>query len=579
MNILLGAIASSDANALLQEGCSQLPDQPYHFAHVCAFNDEILIQQAERYPAPNRTYPVGLVCLGFNPHDSGLTLFRERVLVALLGHLENTEQIMSKLTSLGYSHNLGQSEEVIAALIDWYDRIHKNFALAVQLALKECRGYFALAAIKKSSTDNLYCATLGPSLFIGQNQDGCHFASDAALIRTRSSLLIELECGEMAELNPRHIACFDSEGKPRKKSPLPAHAAGHFDYHMQADIAAQPLLLAQLIQHYQNAQLSGFLEQLAAGHQYQRVLLLASGSSHHAAATAGFWIEQIAQLPVHVEYASEYRYHNLIVERNTLVIAISQSGETADTIAALRHAIQAGHQDTLAITNHPASTLSQLAKYQLMQYAGEEMGATSTKTFSTQLLCLYFVALKLAAGKRIDISIAAAELNFLPNAVAAVLNLEEALKQWAQQLAKVENLFLIGRNLHFPIALEAAQKMKEVSYIHAEGYPGGEIKHGPVTLINRTVPVVACLPWDLMAEKMLANLQEVRARQGEIYVLSDVGLSSVEGFYCIRMPRKLPLLNPVLYTIAFQLLSYLTAIARGNQVDTPRNLSKTLDKE
>ncbi|QLG87206.1 isomerizing glutamine--fructose-6-phosphate transaminase [Chitinibacter bivalviorum] len=579
MNTLIGAVSQHHAGALLSRALSHLPENPYFFGLAYNLADDIDVYRSNSYPQNTPTFNVGLACASLYKHNSSPILFRDRLTISLTGCIENTEALQNKLRSLGYEQVIKSHEELIATLIDWYDRVHKDLNMAFQLALSEAQGFFAVAAFKRARHDFLLCGSRGPSLYLGQGSDGSYFSTDPALIRERASLLIELKDGEFAELNSQHIACFNADGKAIKKDPVPAHAAGYFAHHMLADIETQPRVLAELVRHYQNDTLADYLTELGCGHQFERVLMLASGSSHHAATSARYWIEQIAGLPVQVEYGSEYRFLPNILQANTLLIAISQSGETADTIASLRHAIQLGHHHTLAITNQADSTLAKLAAHQIGQHAGKEIGATSTKTFTTQLMCLYFVALKLAQGKHISTASADRELQLLPRAVADTLKLSIPLKNWALQLAKVSNLFMVGRNAHFPIALEAAQKMKEVAYLHAEGYLGGELKHGPVTLIDRTVPVIACLPWDLMAEKTLANLQEVRARQGELFVLSDVGLSSSDGFNFIHMPQKLPHLNPILYTVAFQLLSYFTALTRGNNVDSPRNISKTIDIE
>ncbi|WP_410497613.1 glutamine--fructose-6-phosphate transaminase (isomerizing) [Chitinibacter sp. S2-10] len=580
MNILLGAIASHDANPLLNHAASLL-DAPRYFCGLAYRRQDENIDIFHGSHLPERQAPHDAILTSFNlyPHSTSPILYRDTIAISVLGHLENRRQLASRLESLGYTLQLNSDSEIIAALIDWHERVHRNLRQAVQLTLQECQGHLAFAVLKRDQ-NHLICATLGIPIFIGQQPQACFFSTDAKLIREQAPLLIVLESHELAEIHPQYVQCFNIEGYPCQKEPTPAHLAGQFAHQMLADIAAQPILLAELIKHYQDKQLASFLEQIGQSHPYQRILIIASGSSHHAAATARHWLEHIAGIPTQVEYASEFRYRNPPVEPHTLLIAISQSGETADTIAALQHAIHLGHQETLCISNQIESSISRLCKHHIMQYAGREMAATSTRTFTTQLLCLYFLALKLAEGRKRNLPRLSEELDLLPAATAHILNqLTQQLQQWAQALAGVEDLFVIGRNIHYPIALEAAQKMKEVSYLHAEGYAGGEIRHGPVTLINRTVPVIACLPWDLMAEKMLANLQEVRARQGEIYILSDVSLSTLKGLHSIQMPPQLANLNPVLYILAFQLLSYFIALRRGNDVDAPRNLSKTLDKE
>ncbi|QLI82363.1 isomerizing glutamine--fructose-6-phosphate transaminase [Chitinibacter fontanus] len=580
MSILIGAIATHDASVILSHAISQLGQQTYHLSYGYAQGHQVTIEHPNRASELNASAAVGLLDLSLYPHNNSPIAFRERLLLAVLGHIENLAQLVSKLEALGYAQNLQRKEDVVAALIDWHNRKHRNLRLALQLTMQEIIGYFACCVVEAEQEDCLLCASKGPLLYIAQTPNGCYFSNEPNLIREHAALLVQLDNLEIAELTPHKVSCYGANAELLRKDPVPAHMAGHFAHHMLADIMGQPLIMAQLINHYLDNQLAQFLNQTGSSHRYQRVLMLASGSSHHATAIAQYWIEQLAGIPVRVEFASEFRYRQqTLFEPDTLVIAVSQSGETADTVAALRLAKQIGYTETLLVSNQNTSTLGKLCKYHLGQFAGKEIGATSTKTFSTQLLCLYFVALKLAEGRQHFSSAAIAELNQLPRAIAETLQLSPQLKLWARSLAQLENVFLIGRNIQLPVALEAAQKMKEVCYLHAEGYPTGEIKHGPVTLINQNIPVLACLPWDQYADKMLANLQEVKARQGEIYLLSDVELNSSEHFHYIKMPRKLPLLNPILYSITFQLLSYFTALSRGNNIDTPRNLSKTLDKE
>lgn len=579
MSILFGTIAHHQTHSFLQRAISPSALKGHTLSHGFANAERVEREQPSSLNDCSSNTSASVISLSTHPHSASPTVFRDRVLVSILGHIENRAQLLNKLESFAYAPQTHQQEEMLAALIDWYHRQHKDILVATRLALAEAEGYFACCVLTPGINPSLICASKGPALYLAQNQYGSHFSSDANLIREHAALFIQLDHDEVALLEAQQISCVDYAGKIRHKDPIPAHTAGQYAHHMQADILAQPLIAAELIAAYQNQQLTAALKQLNHSTPFARVLLLASGSSHHAALTAQHWFEQLAALPCKVAYSSEYRYSQPIYEPNTLVIAISQSGETTDTIAALQLAINTGHQDTVALCNQADSTLSKLAHITLLQFAGVELGAVSTKTFTSQLLCLYFVALHFSPASSTLAKQAQAELDQLPNSLAQTLKLAAALKNWTMQLANVNNIFFVGRHIHLPIAQEAAQKTKEIAYIHAEAYPSGELKHGPVTLINQSTPVIACLPWDRMADKTLANLQEVKARHGEIYILSDVGLSSSAHFHCIKMPRQLHNLNPLLYAVAFQLLSYLIALNRGNDIDTPRYISKAFNQD
>lgn len=546
-----------------------------HYQLRCGHLDEQALNPASLGSLHNNTHAqVGVLTLGLAASTQNCHAFRGRIIVSIIGHIENLNLILSKLDSVGYAANLSRAEEVVAALIDWHSRSHKDLLVAIREALAELQGYFSCCVYAQELAPSLICCSKGPQLYISQNSQGNFVCSDRKILKDQSSLFITLDSDELAQITPQQIFCFDYAGQVRHKDPTPHNAILGTTHHMLDDIFAQAMVAADLIELFLNNQLASVLNELGQGHAFERILLLASGSSHHAALSAQYWIEQIAALPCKVEYSSEYRDQQPLLEPNTLVIAISQSGQTADTVAALRLAKATGYQETLVISNQKNSPLAKLAKYEFLQYAGPELSTASTKTYTSQLLCLYFIAIKLAEGRQRFNRAAIEELHCLPLALSETLQLNTQLKTWAQRLAPMQNLFVIGKHSQLPIAFEAAQKFKEVCYIHAEAYPSGELKHGPVALIDHTIPVIACLPWDVNADKMLANLHEVKSRKGDIYLLTDIALSSSEHFYCIQIPRKMPHLNPILYGVAFQLLSYLIAISRGNDVDAPRNLSK-----
>ncbi|WP_051258648.1 SIS domain-containing protein [Chitinibacter tainanensis] len=576
IKFIFGAVAHHAAQPLLKR-LHKIPTPEYTLGWG-ALNAE-RVQQHSGLGTTDADSTVALGLLSIFPQDRPPTLFRDRLLIVLLGQLDNRLAILDKLEALGYDTSNAPTEWLLAALIDWHLRTLRDLRLAVQQVASELEGHLAVLVASKDQPDTLIAITLGPELYLAQHPEGQLLASEPAPLRELAATMQLLMAGECAELTPLTLTIWQADGQACKRAPQAAHAVGQYLHHMQADMQQQPLLLAELAHHAHTQQLSQLLNQLARGHAYRRVLLLASGSSHHAAMLASQWFEAIAGLPARYELASEYRSKLSPFEPDTLVVALSQSGETADTLAALQLAIQSGHQHTIAISNNPFSRLMRLASQGLPQFAGPEAGATSTKTFSSQLVVLYSLALALARGLGRDVRQAEQALRGLGALAQHTLQLEPKIKEWAQLLHRTDNLFITGRQLHWPIALEGAQKLKEIAYQHAEGYPGGELKHGPVTLINRVVPVIACLPWDHLADKMLANLQEVRARHGMIFILSDAKLSSGEGFYCLQLPKAAAETAPILYALALQLLSYHCALLRGNHIDRPRYLSKAQTSE
>ncbi|MGE5151476.1 MAG: glutamine--fructose-6-phosphate transaminase (isomerizing), partial [Rhodospirillaceae bacterium] len=313
------------------------------------------------------------------------------------------------------------------------------------------------------------------------------------------------------------------------------------------------------------------------------VLILACGTSYYAGLVARYWIEQLAGVPCQVEIASEYRYRASVPDRNGLVVVISQSGETADTLSALKHAQALGHDASLAVCNVGSSALMRMTRLQFLTHAGVEIGVASTKAFTTQLVALYLLGLTLARlkGRLADEAVHLKSLRHLPTALASVLALEPHIIAWAERFAAKEHALFLGRGLHYPIALEGALKLKEISYIHAEAYPAGELKHGPLALVTRDMPVVTVAPNDALLEKLKSNMQEVRARGGELYVFADADtrIASSAGVNVIRLPEHYGLLSPILHVVPLQLLAYHTALARGTDVDKPRNLAKSVTVE
>ncbi|SMC25917.1 glucosamine--fructose-6-phosphate aminotransferase (isomerizing) [Andreprevotia lacus DSM 23236] len=517
---------------------------------------------------------------------------RDLIGVVMRGNIENGEDIASKLESLGYSVPADNSIGLIAALIHWHHRTQRDLARATLAAMNEINGLYAIGVIERENANELVFASAGIPLLIASHQGGYACADQLSPLLPFATDVIRLNSGDVATISPLHCEVIDAGGAPVRR----AHDAvnvrsaradlDRFSHYMGKEISEQPAMLADALARLGTRP---DLRALVGDDGTRRlsavdaIVLIASGSSYHAALTARYWLEGLAGIPTTVELASEFRYMDAVLQQNTLAIGLSQSGETADTLAALRHAQQLGASVTMGVSNARNSSLMRLAQLQLIHEVGPEIAVTSTKTFSAQLLLLYLLSLGLAQQRgHMTPALqqqAHSNLLHLPRATQAVLALEPTLDQWAQRLARSEHLFCIGRHYNYPIALQGALKMQEVAYVYAEGHPGGELKHGPLALVDARLPVIACLPWNRLAEKLLANLQEVRARHGELFVLSDAGLTQADRLNIARMPADLHDLNPILYVIALQLLAFRIAICKGNEIDTPRYLAKSFATE
>ncbi|WP_035055223.1 glutamine--fructose-6-phosphate transaminase (isomerizing) [Andreprevotia chitinilytica] len=527
-----------------------------------------------------------------DPAQHAMRVCRDLIGVVMRGSLQNSTSLANRLQSLGYTADAKNPTELISALIHWYHRTQRDLTRATQSAVQELVGLFAISVIERDNPGEIVVATSGIPILIASHQNGFAFSDQLSPLLPFARDLIRLIPGEVASITPTQVQIIDASGSPTRRNPEPISprneraALDRFGHFMGKEIHEQPALLADTLTR------NGLTPSLAEllGDEGARLLanidavvIVASGSSYHAALTARYWLEGVAGLPTSVELASEYRYLDGVVPNNTLAIGVSQSGETADTLAALRHAEYLGASVTLGVSNVRDSKLMQLAKLQLANEVGPEIAVTSTKTFTAQLLSMYQLSLGLAQ-QRGRLTGAALEeatrlLSLLPRAALGVLALEPVLDQWAQRLARSTHLFCVGRHSNYPIAREGALKMQEVAYLHAEGHPGGELKHGPLALVDADLPVVACLPWNPLAEKLLANLQEVRARHGELFVLSDAGLAAADRLNVARMPEDLRELNPILYAIALQLLAYRIAVCKGNEIDAPRHLAKAFATE
>ena len=525
-----------------------------------------------------------------HPHMS-----RDLIAVVHNGIIENYEALRAQLTNQGYEFTSDTDTEVIAHLVHSYYTKGKTLLAATQAALAQLLGAYAIGVLAADNPNQLIGARKGSPLLLGVGEGEHFIASDMSALLQVTQKVVYLEEGDIVELAQSGYRIFDSKGtevvRPVNISELNNASVelGEYQHYMQKEIHEQPQALADTLESVCNSQtlIPGLFGAEATNdlEQIDSVLILACGTSHHAGMVARYWLEEVAGIPCVVEIASEYRYRVSVANTKTLVITISQSGETADTLAALNHAKAIGHQHTLAICNVPESAIIRQSKLRFLTRAGPEIGVASTKAFTTQLAALFLLTLVLAK-QRGKLSVQQEQqhlhdLRHLPNAVLAVLKLEPEIAKLAKHFADKHHALFLGRGLHYPIALEGALKLKEISYIHAEAYPAGELKHGPLALVDKDMPVIAVAPNDTLLEKLKSNLQEVRARGGELYVFADAQtrIHSSEGVHVMQMPEHAGFLSPILHTIPLQLLAYYVALEKGTDVDKPRNLAKSVTVE
>ena len=524
-----------------------------------------------------------------HPHFSG-----ERIALVHNGIIENFESLRDELRANGYRFDSQTDTEVIAHLIDSLYR--GDLLAAVRQALPRLQGAYALAAFCRDEPHRLVGARQGSPMVLGVSADARYLASDAMALATVTNQIAYLEEGDLVDLRADHHTVFNRhddycEPVTRTVRTVAAHGEaaelGPYQHYMQKEIFEQPRAIADTLDAVESVD-PGLFGASAATllADVDRVLILACGTSYYAGCTARYWIEAIAGIPTTVEVASEYRYRDSVPDARQLVVTISQSGETADTLAALKHARALGQRSTLTICNVPTSALVRECEMAFITRAGTEIGVASTKAFTTQLVALYLLALVLAQlrGRLSDHAEAAAlkALRHLPVALQSVLALEPQIIAWAESFCRRRHALFLGRGLHYPIALEGALKLKEISYIHAEAYPAGELKHGPLALVDASMPVVVVAPNDVLLEKLKSNMQEVAARGGELYVFADAGShidASQDGLNLVRLPEHYGDLSPILHVVPLQLLAYHTACALGTDVDKPRNLAKSVTVE
>jgi len=509
------------------------------------------------------------------------------------GIIENYENLRTELIAAGYIFTSETDTEVIAHLIhqQYVASGQDDLAQSVRAVLPKLQGAYAIGVIAQDKPTTLIGARAGSPLVVALGEHENFLASDALALAGRASSMMYLEEGDIAILQADSAQVIDQSGKSvqRDRKPMPAQAdsvdLGPYQHYMQKEIFEQPRAIGDTLANIASFGPELFGASAQDWKAFDQILILACGTSYYSACVAKYWLEDIAGIPTQVEIASEYRYRSTVPNPKTLIVVVSQSGETADTLAALRHAKSLGHRYTLAICNVASSAMVRETNWHFLTKAGTEIGVASTKAFTTQLLALYLLAVSIAkrAGK-----ISAEnekellrELRHLPKALNAVLALEPQIIAWSEAFSKCENALFLGRGLHYPIALEGALKLKEISYIHAEAYPAGELKHGPLALVTDKMPVVTVAPNDVLLEKLKSNMQEVKARGGKLYVFADqdTHIVSAEGINVIRLPEHYGNLSPILHVVPLQLLAYHTACARGTDVDKPRNLAKSVTVE
>ncbi len=607
---IVGAVAKRNVVPVLIEGLSRLEYRGYDSAGIAVIGaGEIrrvravgrVAEMQNRADQERLTGTTGIGHTRWATHG-GVTEFnahphisRGEIAVVHNGIIENHEEQRARLKQMGYVFESQTDTEVIAHLVHHYYTASKNLFTATRQAIADLTGAYAIAVISRDKPEQMACARMGCPLLIGVGEGENFIASDVSALLSATRRVIYLEDGDAAEITCDGIALYDRSGK---KVERPVHVSdlslaslelGPYSHFMQKEIHEQPRALTDSIEAVINnnafsAELFG--EQARATFaEIDSILIRAAGTSYYAGLTAKYWLESIAKLPTSVEIASEYRYRSSVPNPRQLIITISQSGETLDTMEALKHAKSLGQLHTLSICNVQESAIPRASKLVFYTRAGAEIGVASTKAFTTQLIALFILAVTLAKQRKLLDAQQEQEmleaLRQIPGSVQHALNLEPQIREWAKAFSGKQHALFLGRGIHYPIALEGALKLKEISYIHAEAYPAGELKHGPLALVDEGMPVVVIAPNDALLEKVKSNMQEVRARGGQVYVFADLDsqFGESEGVHVIRTPRHVGVLSPILHSIPVQLLAYHAALQKGTDVDKPRNLAKSVTVE
>lgn len=531
----------------------------------------------------------GPVVANAHPHIAG-----NRIALVHNGIIENFAQLRTELEATGVTMQSQTDTEVLAHLVNFY--LEDDLLEALKKALSRVTGAYAVAVFDKRHPERIVGARQGSPMVVGLGEGENFIASDAMALVGVTDKIVYLDDGDIVSMTKDECQIYERTGNDswqpveRKAVIVQAYAGaaelGPYRHYMQKEIFEQPRAIADTLEGVEGITPTLFGKKAEeVFRSTRRILMLACGTSFYAALTSKYWLEAIAGIPVDVEIASEYRYRTTIPDPETLVVTISQSGETADTLAALKHAVSMGMTKTLAICNVAQSALVHECELAYITRAGVEIGVASTKAFTTQLVALYLLTLVFAKlhGRlnSTEEAHALSSLRHIPAAMAGCLALEPSIIAWAERFASKNDALFLGRGMHYPIALEGALKLKEISYIHAEAYPAGELKHGPLALVDADMPVVTIAPNDELLEKLKSNMQEVRARGGELYVFADGDsvIEDTEGMHVIRLAENYGDLSPILHIVPLQLLAYHTALARGTDVDKPRNLAKSVTVE
>lgn len=608
---IVGAVSNRNIVPLLIEGLSRLEYRGYDSAGIAILNQNI-----ERARAVGRVSELqhktegmhsqigightrwathgGVTEQNAHPHVSP-TQDQAQIAVVHNGIIENHDEQRDRLKALGYVFYSQTDTEVIAHLVHHYYQQSRDLLRAVKQAIAELTGAYAISVIALDQPQQMVVARLGCPLLIGLGEGENFVASDVSAVLSATRKVIYLEDGDVATLQTDAVVITDKQGSIVERKvhmsdvSLASLELGPYSHFMQKEIHEQPRAISDTIEALidDGAFRSELFGQTAAAvfADIDSVLILAAGTSYYAGLTAKYWLESIAKIPTSVEIASEYRYRESVPNPKQLIVTISQSGETLDTMEALKHAQKLGHTHSLAICNVQESAIPRASSLIFYTRAGAEIGVASTKAFTTQLIALFVLAVTLAKARGLlstgQEQQYLADLRQLTGSVQIALNLEPQIREWAHRFGDKEHALFLGRGVHFPIAMEGALKLKEISYIHAEAYPAGELKHGPLALVDSNMPVVVIAPNDTLLEKVKSNMQEVKARGGELFVFADADshFKESEGVHVIRTPRHVGVLSPILHAIPVQLLAYHAALLKGTDVDKPRNLAKSVTVE
>ncbi len=606
---IVGGIAQRNIVPILLEGLKRLEYRGYDSAGLAVIKDDVIYRKRELGKVKGleellRKDPIsgniGIAHTRWATHGKPSTanahphVCRDKVAVVHNGIIENHEQLRDSLINNGYDFTSETDTEVIVHELHQALESTDSLLTAVKQTITKLEGAYALGIISLTEPNTLVACRKGSPLVIGIGIGEYFIASDVAALLPVTQRFIFLEDGDLASISIDKLIIYDVNdyivNRPIKESQLSADSIdkGHYRHYMLKEIYEQPFAISQALE---GRFINNRLQESSFGHNasyvfdnIKSVQILACGTSYHAGLVARYWFEKLARVPCNIEVASEFRYRNPVLAEDTLIVTISQSGETADTLAALQEAKKLGAKYSLAICNVSESSLVRESDLVLMTRAGPEIGVASTKAFTTQLTTL--MLLVIAIGRRFQLTDEVEQkitsaLFRLPGKIESVLKLDNDIKLLAEQFAEKQNALFLGRGSHYPIAMEGALKLKEISYIHAEAYPAGELKHGPLALIDADMPVITVAPNNSLLEKLKSNIQEVSARGGQLIVFMDetLGSSSDTNLQIIKVPQVENEISPIIYTIPLQLLSYHVAVLKGTDVDQPRNLAKSVTVE